>query len=115
MTTTELNKRACFLLGIHWHERESNTYHSFRCSCGFESGDREYVDNHINNSNFDFTTPSGRIELLEILKRKDLLDEFISLSQKTHWFEIDEWIENFFIGEPTALVEAVIEFLEVKE
>jgi hypothetical protein len=72
MTTANLalNKRACELLGICWHEAIANndkyyeaTHEGWRCSCGRSVP--------CINRNPDFTTDPGKVELLRLMMQRE--------------------------------------------
>jgi hypothetical protein len=72
--TTDKNKRACELLGICWHEYtyKANDF-LYECSCGFKISVpcEDVILEHVKSSNPDFTTPAGRIQLLEIMSKRE--------------------------------------------
>jgi len=123
MTTTELNKRACSLLDIHWHNVEIIDG-SYVCkTCGVVANNCLTACSQYNP---DFTTPSGRIELLEIMKEKDeeeytvfimrLVAKYFSPNQRSvGGLAVQGYcvlmLNTYLLGNPTALVEAVIKFL----
>jgi len=123
MTNTELNKRAHELLGIRWHEcigfKSYDGEISFEqlCSCGYHTPHDLFFMQHIDAKNKDFTSPAGRIELLEIMEThpKGRLF-FASLIYAGNYEGIDDdgYVPREYMTEPTALVEAIINFLEEK-
>jgi len=66
MTNTELNKKACELLNIHWHETQRQYVASDIKSVCKKCG----AYGIINIRNPDFTSPAGRVELMEIMEGK---------------------------------------------
>lgn len=68
----ELNKELCWLLGICWHEHSGGMY---SCACGKTFDSIDWLLQHIERCNPDFTTDSGKIQLLrEMMKVRDLLE-----------------------------------------
>jgi hypothetical protein len=67
MTTTEKNKEACRLLGICWHEFhpycENGEHTSYCIKCLEEETEQD--------QNPNFTTPSGRVQLLGIMEKHE--------------------------------------------
>jgi hypothetical protein len=114
MTVTEKNKQACLKLVIPWHE-EDDCSCMYKCSCGLKANSlsissREFIKKHIKESNPDFTTKSGRIELLEIMKEKDLLLKFL-FSILGNWeFANRTFIPVQYMTEKELLLDAVLKF-----
>jgi len=68
----ELNKELCGLLGICWHEKIENLNDRssmILCSCRkFSDWRKRDFDDHCKKSNPNFTTDSGKVQLLKLLK-----------------------------------------------
>lgn len=64
-TTEEKNKRLHEILGLHWHELERKT----ECSCGVQDDSLDRMLNHIKESNLNFYTDAGTVQLLRELEK----------------------------------------------
>jgi hypothetical protein len=84
----ELNKELCELLGICWHEEVPTDPVEYRlCTCGVHIENLMFLQGHCKQSNPDFTTDSGKVQLLrEMEKRKDSYGFFLYNGEvKTSW------------------------------
>jgi len=75
MKDEDLNKELCGLLGICWHEEigavkppDNSWIYACRCGCSFRR--KGGIKIHIEESNPDFSSPAGIVELLGILRKK---------------------------------------------
>jgi len=111
---SDINKELAELLGLHWHEgTEKSTYaNHIICSCGF-TFHKDTLKRHIPLCNPDFTTDSGKIELLRLMKEVDNWDGFLldngALSKHSRSLDC---IQVDFITDTTGLLaQAAVEFL----
>ena len=79
MTLSDKNKECCRLLKIEWHENRMVNNTTIHCSC--DSSKVYHCDPRATNipihNNPNFTPPSGRVQLLEIMENKGKLDDLI--------------------------------------
>jgi hypothetical protein len=89
MTNTERDKAICVALGIEWHESAEDSEKVFIhviCSCGRHFKCQDTLERHIDVSNPDFSTDSGKVMLLrEVMKLED-------------WFEFSKIIGFWSVG-----------------
>ena len=102
----DVNKRLCELLGDCWHEK---TDYDDECSCGMQWMGPQYargINKHIKESNHDFFSEKGRIDLLKRLKENGCFYEFFERYAFASDFAVDLLDDN------GALARAALEFLE---
>ena len=119
----ELNKELCGLLGVCWHETRGDALGRIgdnRCSCGKEFLMHSELRSHIKESNPDFTSEAGRVQLLKLMMKIKNYEDFGDL-----WFLFACWDdkENKVYAVPTkyltddngAFARAARDFLKAME
>jgi len=108
------NKELCELLGICWHEIKI-VDGKYVCSCGKIAG---MLFDSCEFSNPYFTTPSGMVQLLGIMRERDDWPEFVEEKIGASVYQRNRgWIVTInldYIFDTTGkLRDAAIEFLKI--
>jgi uncharacterized short protein YbdD (DUF466 family) len=103
----QLCKEFTELTGGHWHRVvPSNKYGNSQCSCGKVLGIMDFLDHLELNSTYE-----NPADVLKVMMKRNDYDDFLASLQKTHWLEVDEFIEVYIV-KPDTLLKAAIEFLK---
>ena len=113
----DLNKELCELLGIVWHEMKikigDRVYN--QCLCGFFADSSNDAKKHVKENNPDFTTDSGKVQLLREIRKRDWVGLIEKIGMRYHPAysqsrarETIYYIEAAFILDDTDKLAAVV-------
>lgn len=114
MTNTERDKAICVALGIEWHESAEDSEKVFIhviCSCGRHFKCQDTLERHIDVSNPDFSTDSGKVMLLREMEKLNDYTEFLYYAQAYQLGGAKYFIKNYITDETGKLADAVYDWL----
>jgi hypothetical protein len=123
---SDINRELAELLGLHWHERSDPQDGRLIvwCTCGWKSGYKydqfEELEKHCKEENPDFTSDSGKIELLRLLEKQGNLALFmVRLIYVGDTAEAIDWDNNIpydYLTDTTGrLAQAAVEWLTAQK